>query len=132
MTSDIQQLERFWSLLESVLLIRNEREYQSSIEQLNSLLDLVGTNDRHPLYSLLDTLGVVIEAYETEHIAIPEVSGVDVLQYLMAEHALTPADLPEIGAPVEVAAVLNGQREFSLQQIRAVSERFQVSPAVFI
>jgi HTH-type transcriptional regulator/antitoxin HigA len=125
MTSDIQQLERSWSLLESVLVIRNEREYQSSIEQLNSLLDLVGTNDRHPLYSLLDTLGVLIEAYETEHIAMPEAAGVDTLRYLMAEHALTPADLPELGSQEEVAAVLNGQQEFSLQQIRAVSERFQ-------
>ncbi len=130
--SDIQHLERPWSVLEPVLAIRNEQEYQTSIEQLNSLLDLIGTDERHPLYSLLDTLGIVIEAYETEHIQIPDASGVEMLQYLMTEHGLTPADLPEIGSQEDVLAVLNRQRELSLQQIRTVSERFQVSPAVFI
>lgn len=132
MTAPIPNLEQSWLVLEPVLTIRDAAEYQSGVEQLNSLLDLIGTNEQHPLYSLLDTLGVLIEAYEAEHIEIPEASGGDVLKYLMEEQALTPDDLPEVGSQYEIAAILNGQQELSLQQIRSLSQRFQVSPAVFV
>ncbi|MDB9527583.1 hypothetical protein PN498_16425 [Oscillatoria sp. CS-180] len=132
MTAPIPNLEQSWLVLEPVLTIRDAAEYQNSVEQLNSLLDLIGTNEQHPLYSLLDTLGVLIEAYEAEHIEIPDASGSDVLQYLMEEQALTPNDLPEVGSQYEVAAILSGQQELSLQQIRSLSQRFQVSPAVFV
>ena len=132
MTTPTLKLEQSWSVLEPLLTIRDEAEYQRSVEQLNSLLDLVSTDEQHPLYSLLDTLGILLEAYEVEHVKIPEASGVDVLQYLMEEHTLTLSDLPEIGSQDELAEILNGKQELSLQQIRSLSQRFQVSPAVFI
>ena len=132
MTTPTLKLEQSWSVLEPLLTIRDEAEYQRSVEQLNSLLDLVSTDDQHPLYSLLDTLGILLEAYEVEHVKIPEASGVDVLQYLMEEHTLTLSDLPEIGSQDELTEILNGKQELSLQQIRSLSQRFQVSPAVFI
>ncbi len=47
-----------------ILTIRNETEYDQAVIRLNDLLDEVGTNEAHPLYSLLDTLGIVIQAYE--------------------------------------------------------------------
>ncbi|MEM9117437.1 MAG: transcriptional regulator [Cyanobacteria bacterium P01_F01_bin.56] len=132
MTINTLNLEKSWSVLEPLLTIRNEMEYQQSLEQLHDLIDQVGTDEQHPLYSLLDTLGILVEAYEAEHVQIPDVTGVDLLQYLIEEQGLTLADLPEIGAQGDVLQVLNGEQELSLQQIRAVSERFQVSPAVFI
>ena len=132
MTTPTLKLEQSWSVLEPLLTIRDEAEYQRSVEQLNSLLDLVSTDEQHPLYSLLDTLGILLEAYEVEHVKIPEASGVDVLQYLMEEHTLTLSDLPEIGSQDELTEILNGKQELSLQQIRSLSQRFQVSPAVFI
>lgn len=132
MTVNIPNLEKSWSVLRPLLTIRNETEYQQSVEQLNNLIDQVGTDEHHHLYSLLDTLGILIEAYETEHVQIPDATGVEILQHLMAEHGLTPADLPEIGAPEDVLKVLSGEQELSLRQMRAVSQRFQVSPAVFV
>lgn len=132
MTTPTLKLEQSWSVLEPLLTIRDEAEYQRSVEQLNSLVDLVSTDEQHPLYSLLDTLGILLEAYEVEHVKIPEASGVDVLQYLMEEHTLTLSDLPEIGSQDELTEILNGKQELSLQQIRSLSQRFQVSPAVFI
>ncbi len=132
MTMSIVKLEQSWSTLEPLLTIRNETAYQRSIEQLNRLVDLVGTDEQHPLYSLLDTLGILIEAYETEHVDIPEASGVDVLQYLLEDHGLTPADLPELGNPDDVSAILSGKQGLNVQQIRNLSQRFRVSPAVFI
>ena len=121
-----------WPILEPIFLIRNEREYNAAVERLNDLLDEVGTGENHPLYGLLDTLGTLIEAYETEFEPLPPVSGADMLQYLMEEHDLRQADLPEIGSQGVVSEILNGKRELNVRQIRALAERFEVSPAVFI
>lgn len=78
--------------------ILHEEEYEKAIARLNDLLDEIGTNEQHPLYHLLDTLGTIIEAYEIEHYPIPNCHGNDVLAYLMEEHKLTLSDLPEIGS----------------------------------
>jgi hypothetical protein len=36
-------------------------------------------NEQHPLYHLLDTLGTLIEVYETEHYPLPNCHKNDVL-----------------------------------------------------
>ena len=56
-----------WETIAPILSIRNEREYDRAVKRLNQLLDEIGDNERHPLYSLLDTLGTVIHAYEESH-----------------------------------------------------------------
>ena len=109
-----------------------EKAYDCAIERLNALLNEVGTDENHPLYGLLDTLGTVIREYEEAHHAIPASSGADVLRFLMAEHQLTQSDLPEIGSQGVVSEILNGKRELNIRQVRALSQRFHVSPAVFV
>ena len=132
MMTNVLELQDSWSRLAPILSIQNERDYTQSINQLNVLVDLVGTNDQHPLYSLLDTLGILIEAYEEEHIEIPDACGIEVLKYLMQEHSLSQADLPEVGSQGVVSEILTGKRELNLRQVKALSDRFHISPAVFI
>ncbi|MEO0457009.1 MAG: helix-turn-helix domain-containing protein [Cyanobacteria bacterium P01_A01_bin.114] len=132
MTTNVLELQKSWSTLEPLLAIQNEEDYIQSVKQLNYLIDAIGTDDQHPLYSLLDTLGILIEVYEEEHVAIPDVSGVEVLKYFMEEHSLTQTDLPELGSQGVVSELLSGKRELNLRQIQALSQRFHVSPAVFI
>ncbi len=50
----------------------------------------------------------------------------------MDEHGLSLSDLSEIGSERTVQAILDGKQELMISQIRAISERFHVSPAVFI
>jgi HTH-type transcriptional regulator/antitoxin HigA len=132
MTGIPLDLQQHWTAIGPLLSLRNEQEYDRAVECLNRLLDEVGTDEQHPLYTLLDTLGTLIHAYEEEHHPIPECSGVDVLRFLMDEHGLTQSDLPEIGSQGVVSEVLRGKRELNIRQIRALAARFQVSPAVFI
>jgi HTH-type transcriptional regulator / antitoxin HigA len=132
MTVIPQELQQHWTAVSPLLSIRNEYEYDLAVARLNGLLDEVGTDEQHPLYTLLDTLGTLIYAYEEEHHPIAESSGVDVLRFLMEEHGLTQSDLPEIGSQGVVSEVLRGKRELNIRQIRALATRFQVSPAVFI
>ena len=132
MTVMSPELQQHWTALRPLLSIRNEHEYDQAAEWLNRLLDEVGTNEQHPLYTLLDTLGTVLHAYEEQYHPIPECSGVEVLRFLMEEHALTQSDLPEVGSQGVVSDILRGKRELNLRQIRALAKRFHVSPAVFI
>jgi HTH-type transcriptional regulator / antitoxin HigA len=132
MTVMSPELQQHWTALRPLLSIRNEHEYDQAAEWLNRLLDEVGTNEQHPLYTLLDTLGTLLHAYEEQHHPIPECSGVEVLRFLMEEHTLTQSDLPEVGSQGVVSDILRGKRELNLRQIRALAKRFHVSPVVFI
>ena len=129
LTTDLQT---HWTTIRPLLTIRNEREYDRAVKLLNELLDEIGTNERHPLYSFMDTLGTLIEAYEEEHHPVPASSGADMLRYLMEEHSLSQSDLSEIGSQGVVSEVLNGKRELNIRQVRALAKRFHVSPAVFV
>jgi HTH-type transcriptional regulator/antitoxin HigA len=50
----------------------------------------------------------------------------------MQEHSLKQSDLPEIGSQGVVSEILNGKRQLNTRQIKALAERFAVSPVVFI
>lgn len=128
---DLQEIEKHWTAIRSIFLIRNDEEYDQAVKRLNALIDIVGSNERHLLYELLDTLGSCVHAYEEAHYAIPEVSGADVLRFLMEEHGFKQADLREIGSQGVVSEILNGKRDLNARQIRLLAKRFHVSPAVF-
>jgi len=132
MTIISQALQQHWTAISPLLSVRNEDEYDRAVERLNRLLDEVGLDEQHPLYTLLDTLGTLLHAYEEQHYPIPECSGADVLRFLMEEHGLTQSDLPEVGSQGVISDILRGKRELNVRQIRALAKRFQVSPAVFI
>ena len=127
-----EEIRQHWTAIGPILSIHGEHDYDVAIERLNHLLDEVGSDEGHPLYTLLDTLGTLIHAYEEEHHQIPESGATDVLRFLMEEHGLTQSDLPEIGSQGVVSEVLRGKRELNVRQIRALAERFHVAPAVFI
>jgi HTH-type transcriptional regulator/antitoxin HigA len=126
------ELHTHWAALRPILSIRNRDEYVRAVDHLNALLDEVGDDEGHPLYELLDTLGILIHAYEEEFEPIPQASGVEVLRYLMEEHGLQQANLPEIGSQGVVSEILNGKRELNVRQIRALAKRFHISPAAFV
>ena len=130
-----QDLVQVWDALQSIVpisAIHNEDQYEHALEILEQLLDIVGEDESHPLYEVLDTLGTLVHTYEEEHYPAPTVTGIDVLQYLMDEHHLTLSNLPEIGDKKEVSDLLAGKRELRITEVRALSSRFGLSPASFI
>lgn len=131
MSTIAPEIKQQWAAIAPYLTIRNDQEYEQAVERLNALIDEVGINEEHPLYSLLDTLGILIEAYEEENYKIPDCSGVDMLLYFMEEYSLTQSDFPEIGSQEVVSEIINGKRELNIRQVRALAERFKVSSSVF-
>jgi HTH-type transcriptional regulator/antitoxin HigA len=81
---------------------------------------------------LVDIVGDLIEDYEAEQHQLPEVSGIDALKFLMAQHGLKQGDLQEIGSQGVVSEILTGKRELNVRQVRALSQRFGVSTATFL
>ncbi len=47
----------------------NDREYRQLVKQLDRLVDEVGEDENHPLASMMEVIGVLIEKYEDEHVA---------------------------------------------------------------
>ena len=66
-----EDIQTHWNVIRSLFSIRKENEYDLAVERLNRLIDQVGTNEQHPLYELLDTLGIVIHAYEEKQHPLP-------------------------------------------------------------
>jgi len=58
-----------WPNVEPALHVpRNDREYRQLVKLLDRLVDEVGEDEHHPLASLMEVLGVLIEKYEDEHV----------------------------------------------------------------
>ena len=81
----------------------------------------------------MGSLKILIQAYENEKFKFKPVSAAEVLKDLMIRHDLKQKDLEnEIGAQAHVSRILSGDRELTVNQIKALSKRFNVNPSVFI
>jgi len=70
---DISKTEAAWSSLAGKIYVpHSEAEYQQLVTSLDSLIDEVGENESHPLASLMEIVGVLIDKYEDEH--VPELA----------------------------------------------------------
>ena len=69
-TAQIEKAFQAWQQVEPTLRVpHNEREYRQLVKLLDRLVDEVGENENHPLASLMEVLGVLIEKYEDENVA---------------------------------------------------------------
>ena len=70
---DIQRVEQVWPTVKDVVYYpHTEAEYNRLVSLLDSLMDEVGEDESHPLASLMEVIGVLIEKYEDEH--VPELA----------------------------------------------------------
>ena len=112
--------------------IRDEAHYQRMTAMLEALLDETTGDENHSAMGLVDIVGDLIEDFESEHHPLPDVTGVQALKFLMEQHGIKQSDLHEIGSQGVVSEILAGKRELNIRQVRALSERFGVSPATFV
>lgn len=70
---DVTKTEAAWSSLAGKVYVpHSEEEYRQLVALLDSFIDEVGEDESHPLASLMEIVGVLIEKYEDEH--VPELS----------------------------------------------------------
>ena len=111
--------------------IRDDAHLAEALNVMDRLLDKPERSIAEEAY--LGALTDLVETYESAHVAIPPVSGVAALRYLMDENGLTQADLaPLLGTPSIVSEVLSGKRRLALAHITRLAEHFGVPADVFI
>ena len=133
MNTQIEEIAKIWSNIQNIFSVpHNEKDYNRLVQLLDGLIDEVGDDESHPLASLMETLGSLIESYEARN--IPEIEGnpIDTLNALMEEHGLNQSDLVEIGSQGIISEILSGKRQLNVRQIKLLSKRFNVSSVVFI
>ena len=70
---EFEKVMKAWSpISRAVRVPHTEADYREIVELLDRITDEVGENETHPLASLMDVLGVLIEKYEDEH--VPELT----------------------------------------------------------
>lgn len=113
-------------------VIHSKAEYDRAVSALDAIIDEIGEDEAHPLADLAEALSVFIEAYDKIHYAIPAAAPREVLRFLMEQHDLNQADLPEIGSQGVVSEILSAKRHLNARQISRLAKRFGVSPSVFL
>ena len=84
MVLEIQTAQDIWPVLTSVVFVPHEeseyqrlvvlKEHNYTLAILDDLIDVVGENETHPLASMMEVIGVLIEKYEEEH--VPELTEI--------------------------------------------------------
>ncbi len=73
MSETLQKTQDAWSSISGILYVpKTEEQYKRLVRLLDEVIDEVGEDEEHPLASLMDVVGVLIEKYEDEH--VPELS----------------------------------------------------------
>lgn len=71
----LDQITPVWNNFSKfVHVLHNEQDHGQAVELLDSLIDVVGENESHPLASLMELVGVLIEQYEDAH--VPEITKI--------------------------------------------------------
>ncbi|WP_043254433.1 transcriptional regulator [Pseudomonas knackmussii] len=132
-SATLQQAVEHWHFVEPLLTPpQSESQYDEVVAMLYQLLALIGDEEIHPLSTLAQAIGNSISIYDAEHFPIADVPPHEVLRYLMEEHRVTRHQLPEVGTRSVVLDVLVGKRPLNMQQIRALSNRFNLPLKVFV
>jgi len=89
------------------------------------------TADREDYFDLLYRL---IEDYEKDRVAAPQVSTLEALQHLLDAQGLNAADLARLlGVHRTLGAmILRGDRKLTLNHVRTLTRHFDVAAEVFL
>lgn len=111
--------------------IASEEELLATQNVIDSLIDRTELTPDEQDY--LNVLGTLVYEYEQlHHEPIPDIHGVELIKALLAEFDLRQKDLvPIFKTESIVSAVLNGQRQLTVNHIRKLADFFHISPAAF-
>ncbi|AFZ44414.1 hypothetical protein PCC7418_2262 [Halothece sp. PCC 7418] len=65
----VDETKKLWQPLSHQLVTpHDETTYQQLVDWLDQLIDEVGEDEQHPLASLMEIIGILIERYEDEQV----------------------------------------------------------------
>ncbi len=106
--------------------------YERAQRNFERLLSVVGTESRHPLFSMMHALADNLHAYQAEHEGIPDVRAREKLRWFRDRDGLSNEDLvPPFRDHHVVSCYATGRRRLNVVQLCGVAERFSVHVSVF-
>ena len=104
--------------------IRNEKDYESTLQRIDSLMDAKFGSEAFDELEILTTL---IENYEAKHYVIDAPDPIEAIKFRMEQEGLKQKDLVTIfGNKVRVSEVLNKKRRLTLDMIRNIHEDLDI------
>jgi HTH-type transcriptional regulator / antitoxin HigA len=113
-------------------LIKTEAENDRALAVVEDLMHRPNLTPEED--ELLNLLVLLIERFETEFYQCGAASTPhSMLEFLMEQQDITQTDLlPIFASESEVQAVLKGDRDLTITQVKALATRFNVKPTAFV
>jgi HTH-type transcriptional regulator/antitoxin HigA len=110
--------------------IKTEEDYKMSLKRLEEIFDApAGTNDSDEA----DILGLIIDEYEKKLYPIEAPDPIEAIKIRMEEMQLKQIDLIDaIGGKSRVSEILNRKRKLTVEMIRKLTPRLNLSPGLLI
>ncbi len=110
--------------------IKTEADYTAALKRLEEIFDAnLGT----PESDELEILGLMVDDYENKHYLIEAPDPIEAIKIRMEEMQLKQVDLiPEIGGKSRVSEVLNRKRRLTVDMIRKLATRLNLSSNLLI
>jgi HTH-type transcriptional regulator / antitoxin HigA len=110
--------------------IKNETDYRNALKRLEVIFDApIGT----PEGDEADLLGLMVDDYEKKHYPILAPDPIEAIKIRMEEMHLKQIDLiNEIGGKSRVSEILNRKRKLTVEMIRKLNRRLNLSPELLI
>lgn len=71
---DIERASSVWGSVAPIVFVsRSEEDYERLVGVLDALIDTVGEDEQHPLASMMEVIGTLIEKCDDEH--VPELTS---------------------------------------------------------
>ena len=114
----------------NIKLIKTDTDYQQALKRLEVIFDAaIGT----PESDEADVLGLMIDDYEKKHYPIEAPDPIEAIKIRMEEMQLKQIDLiNEIGGKSRVSEILNRKRKLTVDMIRKLTARLNLSPGLLI
>jgi HTH-type transcriptional regulator/antitoxin HigA len=110
--------------------IKNKTDYELALKRLDEIFDAsIGT----PESDEADILALMIDEFEQKHYAIEAPDPIEAIKIRMEELKLKQVDLvKEIGSKSRVSEILNRKRKLTVEMIRNLSKRLNLSSELLI
>jgi len=117
-------------LVMNIKPIKTEADYREALKRLEIIFDaVIGT----PESDEADILGLMIDEFEKKNYPIEAPDPIEAIKIRMEEMHLKQVDLvAEIGGKSRVSEILNRKRKLTVEMIRNLNTRLNLSPGLLI
>jgi len=109
------------------------RRVTAALQELDQEMTASGVHP-HPLDEVANGVMHRVMVYEAEHFPIPEVSGAELLAFMIEQRGLSQHELARAtGIPQStISNLIAGKREFTASHARAFAQYFGGNPGAFL